>query len=171
MEIRTKAYRAIEDYYGMKRADRSGVLCIQHINKGLMVLDEIGSSVLTKDAYYIHPLLQSDSAFECVIQFGREYTLLKNYEVDFNVVALAMEYRRCANSFLSDGNVKNLAMWTVEHIREMLIADKIQNYTDFLIHHKATHANAERLERYFKTWLDILGINSVELAHLQKLIS
>ena len=51
-------------------------------------------------------------------------------------------------------------------VRDMLIADKIQNYKDFLFYHKGTHPRSRELEEYFKNWFGILGIDFVAVARL-----
>lgn len=48
----------------------------------------------------------------------------------------------------------------------MLIADKVQNYKDFRKHHLDTHARADELDFYFKTWLKELDVDGHGLASL-----
>lgn len=71
-------------------------------------------------------------------------------------VLLAMEYRNIANQYLSHrviNSIDDIELGPVPGIRQMLIADKIQNYKDFLIYHKDTHERAAELDEYFKNWL------------------
>ena len=41
----------------------------------------------------------------------------------------------------------------------MLIADKVQNRVDFLQHHRHVSARADALDRYFRLWLERLGVD------------
>ena len=52
----------------------------------------------------------------------------------------------------------------------MLVADKVQNYKDFLIHHRATHPNADRLEAYFRQWLQRLGVSIEQFEDLRAIL-
>ena len=56
-------YLAICEFYGERRAKRSGVPYINHIDEGLIVLDAINASVHAKRAYCLHPIFQSDADF------------------------------------------------------------------------------------------------------------
>lgn len=44
-------------------------------------------------------------------------------------------------------------------VQDMLRADKVQNYKDFLLHHRGVHPRSEALERYFVTWLRRLDVS------------
>jgi len=39
------------------------------------------------------------------------------------------------------------------------VADKIQNYKDFLIYHQKTHARSKELNEYFQNWLKKLDVD------------
>jgi hypothetical protein len=51
----------IAEYYGDRRAKRSGVPYINHITEGLVVMDRLGASKVAKDAYCVHPIFQDDA--------------------------------------------------------------------------------------------------------------
>ncbi len=151
-----KGYRLIEAYYGEKTTQRSVVKLITHINEGLKILDYIQANSITKEAYCIHPILQSDIAF-----FENRFFNFQGVETA--ALILTMEYRRVANSYLSKGKKEDFVGFSCPEIREMLIADKVQNYKDFLKYHKNTHPRKEALEHYFQNWFLLLEINYKEI--------
>ena len=145
-------YQLIQAFYGTNRAKRSGVLLINHIDEGLKILEKIKASECSKRAYCLHPLLQSDEAF------------LNNKNMNFEgvsseVLILTMEYRRVANSYLSKNQVTDFVGFSCQEVKEMLTADKIQNYKDFLLYHQGTHPRSAALETYFRNWFELLGVD------------
>jgi hypothetical protein len=153
------AFDLIKSVYGDNVAKRSQVPLIKHIIEGLYVLDALGSNDVTKAAYCLHPILQSDYDFV-------------NYKSGFiptaliDAAILAMEYRRVANSYLSKDNIENFVGFSCHEVKEMLIADKIQNYKDFLKYHKATHERSKELDEYFNNWFKLLQIDYEEMVLL-----
>lgn len=151
-------YNAISEYYGDKTAERSGVPLINHIDEGLLILDNIGATDEAKRAYCLHPIFQSDT------------DLVANkdtaYRFESNIILLTMEYRKSANSYLCSPKTDN---WTtiddlrkyvgflLPEVRHMLIADKTQNYKDFMLYHYGTHKRSAQLFSYFNLWLNYLG--------------
>lgn len=162
----TPEYRAIADFYGQDTAKRSGVPLINHIHEGVAVIacmGDDGDAVMAARAYSIHPLFQNDRELETVgVEFAQKTwpSLLVLY---------AMEYRERANAWLSDKVVKgedgDLACIGQPDagddpvVRMMLCADKVQNYKDFIAHHRGTHARSDELDLYFQTWLKYLDIS------------
>ena len=157
----------IQAFYANKNAERSGVPYINHINEGLAVMFHIGASNDAKGGYCLHPLVQSQKDFN---------DRLKDHWldlVDAKQLLLAVEYRNLANSFLSPKtpNIKKEEIITLSaklnlmpDVKDMLIADKVQNYKDFLKYHKDTHKNSDTLNTYFNIWLnDILDVDYYEL--------
>lgn len=145
----SKAYIKIRDYYGDQRTKRSNVKLINHIDEGIEILNSIGASQETIDAYCLHPLLQSDEDFN------------KNLSLDYSEISskaliLAVEYRRVANSYLSTMNMNNFVGFTNKEIRDMLYADKLQNEKDFKLYHESTHKRSKELRVYFDNWINIL---------------
>lgn len=148
----SNAYKFIQNEYKDSMTKRSNVPLIYHIDEGGAILDKVGSSDIVKDAYYLHPLLQSDEMFN------------KHKSNDFNwldneSLILAMEYRRVANSYLSTMNINNFVGFSCNEVKEMLIADKVQNYKDFMKYHFGKHKRSEELHKYFNNWFDLLDIN------------
>lgn len=143
------AYLKIRDYYGNQTTKRSGIKLINHIDEGLEILNNIGSSQETRDAYCLHPILQSDNDFN------------NNINLDFSGISskallLAVEYRRVANSYLSTMQISNFVGFTNENIKQMLYADKIQNEKDFKLYHESSHPRSKELREYFDNWINNL---------------
>lgn len=152
------AYSIIQRHYKDKRANRSGVPFIYHIDEGGTILDALEQPDYVKDAYYLHPLLQDDA------EFLRNYagtSLFKTHTFDINPLALtlAMEYRHIANSYLSTGSPEDFYGFTCPEVKQMLIADKVQNFKDFMTYHYGTHKRTGELFEYFLNWEDLLQIN------------
>ena len=148
-------YRLISAHYSDRVAKRSQVPLMNHIDEGLVVLDRISATDNAKRAFCLHPLLQADADLTENFYMARF--------VDSHVLLLTMEYRNIANAFLSDkipaqrwGSIQLSPLYEVN---DMLIADKVQNYKDFVTYHRDTHARSEDLDIYFRKWLDALTIN------------
>lgn len=154
--MESKAYQKISSYYGDKKTARSNVKLINHIDEGLEILDTLGTNQETKDAYCLHPILQSDEDFK------------NNFMGDFegispSAIILAVEYRRVANSYLSTMDVSDFVGFTCPQIRDMLLADKVQNEKDFALYHEGSHPRSKELREYFDTWFKLLSIVTVEV--------
>lgn len=163
----TLEYRLISNHYGDRVAKRSQVRLMNHIDEGLVVLDRISATDEAKRAFCLHPLFQADEDL-------KENWYMARY-VDPHVLLLAIEYRSVANDFLSnkieslqetieaygiDGlNPELVRLSPLFEVNEMLIADKVQNYKDFVTYHKATHDRTSELDDYFNIWLKRLGVS------------
>lgn len=155
-----KAYHLIKEYYGTRRAARSQVLLIQHIEEGLQLLQALGANETTQAAYCLHPFLQSDEDFVA----HKESLLLE--PINAAVLLLTMEYRRVANSYLSTNKKEEFVGFSCPEVRLMLLADKVQNYKDFCQYHKGIHPKTALLEEYFHNWFDLLQIDYEEFLPL-----
>jgi hypothetical protein len=163
---KTVEYRLISRHYGDRVAQRSQVPLINHINEGLIVLDNIDATDAAKKAFCIHPMLQHDD------------DLAENYYicsfVEPQVLLLAMEYRSVANEFLSDKmdleTVPAIRLSPLQEVSQMLVADKVQNYKDFTKYHYGTHPRSEKLNEYFHKWFEVLEVNLTMYKRLYKLI-
>jgi hypothetical protein len=146
-------YDLISEFYQGDRASRSGVEFMNHIDEGLYILNRIGASETAKKAYCLHPMLQSD--IDLVNNIG-------NFQgIDPAVLITTVEYRSVANAYLSTRDIEHLSdikISPLDDVNDMLIADKIQNKKDFMLHHKGTHPKSSRLERYFNNWLEVFGM-------------
>lgn len=154
----------IEEFYGDRTAKRSGVPLINHINEGTRVLEALNASEVAIQAYRLHPIFQNDA------------DLLENFhrlkELEWNVIALVMEYRNIANASLSDivywdymtdqyplRLKRRIKISPIDEVNKMLIADKVQNWKDFRLYHKDTHDRSHELDFYFKCWLEALEVD------------
>jgi hypothetical protein len=159
MFIDNPHFQAIKSYYGEQCAKRSGVPYIKHIQEGLVVLDTIHATQHAHEAYCLHPILQADEALAPA--FLPE-SVLHKFPIDLYSLALAMEYRYIANSYLSHRTINSLSeikLSPLNEVQQMLIADKVQNRKDFEQYHKTTHPRSAKLDLYFRNWLTVLGIS------------
>ena len=173
----TVEYKLISRHYGDRVAKRSQVPLINHINEGLVVLDAIGATEEAKRAFCLHPLFQADEDL-------KENFYMASF-VFPHVLLLTMEYRSVANEFLSDkmddidvGDsyygipcvAKTIRLSPLKEVNDMLIADKVQNYKDFVTYHQKTHARSSELDDYFNIWLEALGVSDKQYGELCQLI-
>lgn len=165
-------YKLISEFYKDKITERSKQPLMNHIDEGLLILDEIGASEYAQEAYCIHPILQSDdSVLYCI---GDHSPFVINISPNPIIVILAMEYRHVANAYLSqhcksEDDVFNLSV--MRDVNDMLIADKIQNRKDFELYHIATHENSATLQLYFSNWLRKLGISEEGYQSMKRLLT
>lgn len=147
-------YKIISDFYGDQIAKRSGVKLMNHIDEGLYILEKIGASEEAKRAYCLHPIVQGDDSLK------ENSHLLK--DIDYRVIINSIEYRSVANEYLSYREIKSLdevRLSPLKDVNDMLIADKIQNRKDFELYHLGTHDRSKQLDKYFKNWLEVLGVS------------
>jgi hypothetical protein len=150
-----KEYRAVAAALDERYAARSGVHYMNHVDEGLAVLVGEGASEEAQRAFCLHPLLQMDE------DIRRDGARVRGWSDDPYVVLLAMEYRHIANGYLSGREVERveeIGLSPLSEVNGMLRADKIQNYKDFLIYHAQTHPRRGALQRYFRQWLERLGV-------------
>lgn len=149
-------YSFINEFYGDKKAFRSGVHLMNHIDEGLYILNKIGASIEAQKAYCLHPIIQSDEALL------ENYSLLNNDNISKIALINAIEYRSVANEYLSTrkiDSIDEIRLSPLKDVNDMLIADKIQNYKDFEKYHKDTHPRSKELTQYFENWLQRLNIS------------
>lgn len=152
--VESEEYKLIKEFYSDRIAIRSKVPLINHINEGVGILYYLNSNIETMKAFALHPLVQSDKDLARNFQ-----AMIANQNVSRLALALAMEYRNIANAYLSFREVKNIydiSLSPIPEVNEMLIADKIQNYKDFLKYHAKTHPRSKELDIYFNNWIDRL---------------
>lgn len=160
-----KAYQLIRESYGTRTTERSKVPLINHIDEGLIVLNELNANTATLDAYCLHPLVQHDHDLKTNYQ-------IISQNIDAFTVLLAMEYRSVANEHLSRSNPETeIRLSPLHEVTQMLIADKVQNRKDFDLYHKGTHPRSQELEQYFARWLTRLNVSEEFYQHLCLLIT
>jgi hypothetical protein len=155
-------YHAIAEHYGDRRAERSGVPLLRHVDEGLAVLEAIDAPLVAREAYCLHPLLQGDAELAAAFLPG---SVFHRHVLRPHAVALAMEYRAVANGYLSHRTIDDaseISLGPLPEVRQMLIADKVQNRKDFERYHAISHPRARELDRYFRLWLDRLGVSEAE---------
>lgn len=151
-------YRLIQEEYGDKRAQRSQVFLMNHIDEGLAVMAAVGAAKRAMRAFCLHPLLQNDE--DLARNFGWVSNTMHDQLGGAAVMALAMEYRSVANEYLSHCPMRpgGIRLSPLKDVNDMLIGDKVQNRKDFEKFHAETHNNRERLTEYFSQWCEALGV-------------
>lgn len=157
----TPHWKAIAGHYGNRVAERSSIPLINHIIEGVNVLEALGASRLTSQAFMLHPLIQDQVAFD-----QHMHSLMYNHSFSRPTLVLVLEYRRAANAYLCKPHTDSWGLDAIEAqvgplrvgdaLREMLIADKWQNQKDFRARHLGTHPRSDQLEAYFKNWQELL---------------
>lgn len=150
------AYRQIQYYYGTRTPKRAPVYLMNHIDEGVMVLKKINATLEAQQAFCLHPLVQGDADLKA-------HAMTLSHVMDPYVLTLALEYRNIANQYLSHRSINSLddiALSPLQEVNDMLIADKVQNYKDFLLYHKGTHPRSKELDKYFNNWLMKLGVTN-----------
>lgn len=167
-------YQSVVQFYGDQRAERSGVLKMNHIDEAITIIKraadllpeyadaDVGHAIT---AFCLHPMFQADAD---LLNIADERVFLGDvHPIDLVYV---MEYRSVANEYLSYRTVddfSNIRLSPLKEVNLMLIGDKVQNYKDFVTYHQETHPRAAQLATYFQDWMTRLGINN---ALYQKLI-
>lgn len=146
----TREYDTIAEFYGDRRAKRSNVPLMNHINEGVELLDLWGRSDREKAAFCIHPIVQNSEDID--VRWSDAFPL-------------AEEYRDRANSYLcrpntdyvtTTGQLAAILGHMSEECAFLLLADKVQNQKDFRAYHWFTHPRRLNLEHYFNVWIKTL---------------
>jgi len=146
-------YEIIDMVYGSEKSKRSKISFMNHIDEGLAILEWIGASDEAKRAYCLHPIYQTD---DNLLLYANDFY------IESSVLIRAMEYRSVANEYLSKREIQGIEeirLSPLKDVNDMLIADKIQNRKDFEIYHEGKHPRSKELVKYFKNWLERLGVS------------
>ncbi len=157
-------YSIVQDFYGDIRAKRSGIFYMNHIDEGLKILELIGASEDAKLAFCLHPIVQNDKDLYNALYIPNSKWTLTDLTTPHSVVT-AMEYRSAANDYLSFktiNSIDEIRLSPLKDVNDMLIADKIQNYKDFLKYLKDIHPRSKELNQYFLNWLERLKVNNYQ---------
>lgn len=157
----SEACRLIEDYYGNRTAKRSGVWLMNHIDEGLAVLAKLNAPEEAFSTFCLHPLVQND-----VDLASNEHLIEKYPHLNWQG---AFEYRQTANAYLAHrdiSSIDDIELSGNDAVNYALIADKVQNYKDFMLYHYGKHDSSDRLFNYFHNWFDKLGISNKILIDL-----
>lgn len=150
------AYKAIKTFYGDRVAERSQQPLMKHIDEGLVILDSLNVPDYVKEAFCLHPLIQNDE----------DSSTWSKFDVKWEAVGLAYAYRMYANAYLCRLETDHVTSPSqlclhiggvdVPHeVLCMLLADKVQNNSDFLKYHQ-NHDRYIELANYFKTWIGFI---------------
>lgn len=145
-----REFQTIIDFYGQRRATRSGELLIEHIRSGLALLDGMGATDKAKAAFCLHPIVQMPSNVN--VEWSPAYTLAKEYAEKANAYLCTPRndwVKTCEDVFQLVGTMS-------ADCADMLAADKMQNRISFNLHHKGKHARSAQLAAYFNLWLEYL---------------
>lgn len=148
-------------YYGVTDtssgicAKTTGIPYINHILEGIIYLWEKTAGDDVIKAFILHPIFQLDS------DLNLNYHRFTFDKVSRRALILTMEYRKVANDYLPvDVGKKEPSLSPIGQVNMMLLADKLQNYKDFL-DNKELHIRdrgilkTASLDVYFNNWLDL----------------
>lgn len=169
------AWYMVQEFYGAKRAERTGLPLINHIEEGVKVLVELNASPEVIDAFIIHPVYQTlDNPDDTLLVKGNSRHLHPK------AIEFAKAYKETANSYLCKphyrGPEDEIRLSEFWQVNLMLVADKVQNRKDFELHYehqedKEVFNRTEELAQYFKNWLKALGVPESVYFKLKEMIS
>jgi hypothetical protein len=150
-------YKMVEEFYGDGFAERTKALFMNHIDEGMIIISHLNKSKAAMAGFCLHPLTQDDG------NLAKNFAMLSEKGNPYHV-GLSLEYRNIANAYLSRREVKSIdeiALSPLKEVNDMLIADKVQNYKDFILYHRGTHPRSKELDHYFNNWLDKLNCRDI----------
>lgn len=153
------AFMAISIVYGDDRSERTNVPYIKHILDGLLILDHLGASKIEMQAWCLHPIFQIKELRD------RAESINVTLTAPIGSSVLAAAYADAANSFTSmsafTGAADRPPVIPSASLHKLLVADKIQNYCEFADSiDNFEPKDVVRLNRYFKLWLEHLGLST-----------
>lgn len=165
-----KYYNVISEFYKDK-ATSKGIPYINHIDEGVGHLENLHVSDVLINAFILHPFVQcvnlKGTYKDCLLTEKELEKYINIYEIKPEIAYELLLYRKFANSYLCRPETDNYSIIEAyEDIKElqnyqgtirMLIADKLQNFKDFLLYRKDDHPRSKFLCTYFTFWLNILA--------------
>ena len=149
---KTAEYKLITDHYRGEYAERSGRHKMEHIKEGCRLLVGWNRPEVEHRAFCLHPLVETE---------GFSYERKQSY-------MLAAEMMDKAGKYLCQPDTDDIthlgSRFTLSHhlgpmtesCAWVLLADKVQNRSDFMKYHAFTHARSDMLIRYFDLWIQTL---------------
>lgn len=132
-----------------------------HIDQGTKILSWLGANNDTIVAFTLHGMFQSDSALSTAIADGLHRKL------PAPVLLLVMEYRNKANAWLRTGpnnwRVSEPPTIPLPEVRQMLIADKVQNMVNAQLHYQHRE-DYQDIMSYFDAWFKHLSFTDIDTA-------
>ena len=164
-----KYYSVIDNFY-KDMATSKGVPYINHINEGVTHLENMKVDDTVINAFILHPFVQcvnlKGTYKDCLLTEKELEKHINIFEIEPEIAFDLLLYRKYANSYLcresTDKYVLSDAFADVKGVVKypntikMLIADKLQNFKDFL-QYRQDHPRKEFLHNYFTNWLSILS--------------
>lgn len=153
--FKSQEFTTISKYYGERKAQRSDVPLILHIVEGCQLLQIWGQDILVQKAFCLHPIAQNHGQiphFDC-------HEEAKKLALEYSKIAELYLCKPETDKFTEIARPYQLAMQLPKFSKEvgwMLLADKVQNQSDFRKYHWFKHERAIQLERYFNLWIKTL---------------
>lgn len=165
-----KYYNVISEFYKDKQTSK-GIPYINHIDEGVGHLENLHVSDVIVNAFILHPFVQcvnlQGTYKECLLTEKELEKHINIFEIKPEIAYELLLYRKFANSYLCRPETDNYSIIEAyEDVKElanyqgtirMLIADKLQNFKDFLLYRKDNHPRSMYLNTYFTYWLAILA--------------
>ena len=156
----TAEYKMVAAYYGNRVAKRSSCRLMEHIDEGLMLLENWGVGIPLLRAWCLHPLMQDDRLYLEYIQYGST--------MNEQATRIAVEYRAIANAYLPKHQSRLPDISAMDEVNTLLLVDKLHNRWQFentCMRRPGIYPNEQRLRQYFHEWLEALSLNqSVAIA-------
>ena len=164
-----KYYSVIDNFYkGMSTS--KGVPYINHINEGINHLENMKVDDDVINAFILHPFVQcvnlKGTYKDCLLTEKELEKHINIFEIEPEIAFELLLYRKYANSYLCRETTDNFSIHDAyrylnnlinyQTTVKMLIADKLQNFKDFLLY-RQDHPRKEFLNQYFTIWLNILA--------------
>ena len=164
-----KYYNVIKKFYKGKETSK-GIPYINHIDEGVGHLENLHVSDVVINAFILHPFVQcvnlKGTYKDCLLTEKELEKHINIFEIEPEIAFELLLYRKYVNSYLcreaTDNYNINDAFEDVKGLTKypntvkMLIADKLQNFKDFLLY-RQDHPRKEHLNNYFTIWLNILA--------------